>query len=217
MNVTVYAASYEACPTNRKYRTEHRLGLSLLAHGLNDLYQLSFDEDSLSDKIQTNACGKPYLPGFPDIHFNISHTDQLAVCAFAPCEIGVDVELITDYPAVVIKKVFTDEEIRQLDALRDDETAGRILFYKFWTLKESFLKEKGKGFSMSPKSFSFRIDGDGTEIHCSTPDVYFAQDIIATDMSSALSQAENHYIISVCAAQPILKIDIQKIVFISRD
>lgn len=40
------------------------------------------------DNDRTDAHGKPYLPGHPQICFNISHSGEYAACAFASIPIG---------------------------------------------------------------------------------------------------------------------------------
>ena len=42
--------------------------------------------------IERNAHGKPYLPGHPQICFNISHSGEYAACAFASIPIGMDLQ-----------------------------------------------------------------------------------------------------------------------------
>ena len=36
--------------------------------------------------------GKPYFPSHPHVHFSVSHTGRLWVCAFADAEVGCDVQ-----------------------------------------------------------------------------------------------------------------------------
>ena len=49
----------------------------------------------LSDpEIAVDPGGKPSLCDFPDIHFSISHTDGLVMCAVANHSVGCDVERI---------------------------------------------------------------------------------------------------------------------------
>lgn len=96
-----------------------------------------------------NAWGKPLLPDGP--HFNLSHSGDrvLLVVADAPC--GCDIERRRpDRP-------FRDIARRHFhpDAFADFLRLGASpeLFYRFWTLGESYMKGVGKGFALPPCSF----------------------------------------------------------------
>ena len=78
--------------TGQKHRTEHEAGTELLAVGLRELYGMELNRDRLS----YGQHGKPYLRNHPEIHFNISHCEGLAVCVFSDTETGVDVERIRE-------------------------------------------------------------------------------------------------------------------------
>jgi 4'-phosphopantetheinyl transferase len=76
--------------------------------------------------------GKPYLPDWPGVHFNISHSGALFVCAISEAaEIGVDVERIREVP----EKEHIAERYG-LDANR---------FFETWTEREAYLKALGLG------------------------------------------------------------------------
>lgn len=36
--------------------------------------------------------GKPYLPDYSDVHFNISHSEKYVVCAVSDKPVGVDIQ-----------------------------------------------------------------------------------------------------------------------------
>ena len=78
--------------TGQKHRTEHKAGTELLAVGLRELYGMELNRAGLS----YGQHGKPYLRNHPEIHFNISHCEGLAVCVFSDTETGVDVERIRE-------------------------------------------------------------------------------------------------------------------------
>jgi 4'-phosphopantetheinyl transferase len=54
--------------------------------------------------IACNEFGKTFLQGYPDFHFNISHSGNWAVCVISAKEVGVDIEKIKpidfDIPSV---------------------------------------------------------------------------------------------------------------------
>ena len=125
------------------------LGAGLLAahvlkeHGAED-FALSYNEH-----------GKPYLTHHPDIHFNLSHSGRLAVCAVSDAPVGVDVERERKYSASVARRFFTPEEY---DFVEKSDDRGNA-FLQIWTRKESYLKMRGCGLSLSPETFSV-LPGD---------------------------------------------------------
>ena len=141
---------------------EHLLGRQLLLRGLNDLLSsLSSDSQVYSSApavlpaIALTATGKPYLPDFPNVHFNITHCDGLVACAFDHHEIGLDAELPGYFPEVLIGRALSDEEKHCLITAGSDECLRQECFYRFWTLKEAYVKKSGIGVDTDLKAFSF--------------------------------------------------------------
>ena len=90
--------------------------------------------------------GKPYFPSHPDVHFSVSHTGTLWICAFADREIGCDVQehRENDDPARLFrlaKRWFSDGERRYLDQYEYKPTE----FYRIWARKEAYVKFTGDG------------------------------------------------------------------------
>lgn len=94
--------------------------------------------------------GKPVLAARPDIHFNLSHSGTLAVCAVSDSPVGVDVEEPDERAFEIADRCFRPEELAWLN---DAPDYGRA-FLRLWTRKESFLKRSGDGLSVSLLSFS---------------------------------------------------------------
>lgn len=85
--------------------------------------------------------GKPYLPGYPNISFNISHCKKAAFCGFSKYSIGVDVQDYVSDIGLLLRLVCTLEEQQRLNK----SEAPERLFTWFWCLKEAYLKQKGTG------------------------------------------------------------------------
>lgn len=102
-----------------------------------------FDNNEISYEHQ--EFGKPYLPGFPAIHFNISHSGDWVVGVVSPHPVGIDIERITEVKENFAALALTTEEHTKLQTL--DETERNLLFFELWTLKESYVKAIGKGLS----------------------------------------------------------------------
>jgi 4'-phosphopantetheinyl transferase len=108
----------------------------------------------------TGEFGKPALEADcagSELHFNISHTRGFVACAIARDEVGVDVEAsdrMTDFD--IGDRFFAPEEA-QLVRSAPSETRASI-FFRFWTLKEAFIKATGEGLTRPLDSFSFAFD-----------------------------------------------------------
>ena len=114
-------------------------------------------------RFQQNAFGKPELVGagaLADLRFNMSHTHGLAFCAVTRSgDIGADVEYHTENQALleIADHYFSPSEVDDLLALPDGER--RAAFFRYWTLKESYIKSRGEGLSLPLDSFSFLLNG----------------------------------------------------------
>ncbi len=78
-------------PEGEKKELERELsqcGWELFRMGMQEQYGL----DGEKITIERNVHGKPYLPGHPQICFNISHSGEYAACAFASIPIGMDLQ-----------------------------------------------------------------------------------------------------------------------------
>lgn len=106
--------------------------------------------------------GKPFLPGEAGaggLRFNLSHSNELAVCALARGrEVGVDVEFIREDFAGpdVARRFFSAPEVAALCALPagDARTRG---FFNCWTRKEAYIKARGEGLSHPLGCFSVSL------------------------------------------------------------
>lgn len=92
---------------------------------------------------------KPYLRGYPNFYFNISHTRTAIVVALSDQEIGVDVEKIKHADLGITNRFFTELEQKYFLDSADKHKA----FYEIWTKKEAYIKCAGKGLNMSLISF----------------------------------------------------------------
>jgi 4'-phosphopantetheinyl transferase len=104
--------------------------------------------------------GKPFSLDDPGLHFNLSNSGKLAVIAFSrDSELGIDIEQIRTLPDLdeMIETNFTSNEIRFINA-RPEERLQR--FFRFWTVKESYLKAIGEGMRLEPKNIEFSIDNE---------------------------------------------------------
>ena len=85
-------------------------------------------------KIYSSEKGKPYIDG---VFFNISHSADMAVCAFGTSEIGVDIEKIKPISDRLMEKFALPSERAKISA------AKQII--RLWTRKEALAKCIGTG------------------------------------------------------------------------
>lgn len=109
--------------------------------------------------INKTQYGKPYIKGYTDFHYNVSHSGEWVVCAVHNNEIGIDIEQHKPIDLSIAKRFFCEEEYKELVILQNQSRINH--FYKLWTLKESLFKAIGKGLSIPLNSCRFMItEGD---------------------------------------------------------
>ena len=103
--------------------------------------------------LTTCANGKPCFEGNP-LFFNISHSGERVVCAVGSCNVGCDTELIRERKHDIAERFFTEAECRLIEG----DPEPKEMFYRLWTLKESFMKCTGLGLKLPLDEFEIRID-----------------------------------------------------------
>lgn len=179
--ISVIYTKYTLFEGEHRYHKEHNLGRRLLRYGLEKYYGLVFTKEELEDQIDINEYGKPFLPGYPKIHFNVSHCEGWVVCAFSEGKIGVDVERIQNFPGAMVKKILTKQERQILSRYEKNAEDYQRTFYRFWTLKESYLKWKGEGFHMDPLCVEFTLNKITSFPCCSDKKSTLSEKMLDTD------------------------------------
>jgi len=107
---------------------------------------------------KSSKYGKPYLEGFENLFFNISHSGNYVICSLDYNPVGIDIEKIASINVEdIVKSSFTFKEQNYiLKEYKLEERTKR--FYEIWTLKESFIKCVGKGLYMPLDSFSIYVN-----------------------------------------------------------
>lgn len=93
---------------------------------------------------------------------NVSHSGKYAICIASDHPVGCDVEWVN--PEVNLKiadRFFAEAEAEDIKAAPNGEQIDR--FFRYWTLKESFVKCLGLGFQIMPNTFSVAL-GDAITI-----------------------------------------------------
>ena len=94
--------------------------------------------------------GKPYFPGHEGLHFNLSHSGDLALCALDSAPVGVDVQIVREWRPGLPARVCSGAELDWLEGQPDLWSAFTLL----WTLKEARVKCTGQGLRRPPREIS---------------------------------------------------------------
>lgn len=117
--------------------------------------------------------GKPYLIDFPERQFSMTHCEGLAACLVASSPCGLDAEAIRPFRTRVLCRAFTEREQRQILQSQNPEE----LFFRLWTLKESFVKATGDGLSYRLDRVPVLLAPDGS-VKSLAPEWRFSQTIL---------------------------------------
>lgn len=146
--------------------------------------------------------GKPSLPECFGWHFNISHSGEYILAAISSNLVGIDVEKKRNTNLSVAKRFFHTKEYDFL--ISQSEEDQQDLFFRMWTLKESFVKAMGWGIANSLNLFSVIPENDSLHFECMNynKETYFQQLNIDCD-----------YYAAVCSIEDPEISDLQKFVF----
>ena len=111
------------------------------------------------------GAGKPVVAG-GDLHFNVTHTDGLALIAMARQPVGIDVERVREIadPEGLVRRFFSPHEREAFLALPDAlRPAG---FFRGWTCKEALIKASGLSVAY--------LDGFDVDLHPDRPPALLA-------------------------------------------
>lgn len=109
-----------------------------------------------------------------DTVFNLSHSGHMVMCAFSNVpnvKVGCDLEKKGRFREGIAKRFFCETEYRHIMEDPSGE-ARRELFYRYWVLKESFMKATRAGMALDMKSYEIGWEGDDTPRLIRKPEVY---------------------------------------------
>jgi 4'-phosphopantetheinyl transferase len=119
-----------------------------------------------------DAYGKPAIAepnGFKSLRFNLTHTDDLTICAVTRAgEVGVDAEE-TSWPvdvSLVARHFFSRRAQKRLASLAPHECLAR--FYEQWVLKEAYAKAIGKGLAYTSERLTVEQGRSGEPLAIGT-------------------------------------------------
>lgn len=112
-------------------------------------------------RIGADSSGKPFLPDDPDLNFNLSHSNGVALCVTARgVRVGCDIEWRNPALACarVAERLFAPDENAALSALPAAHWVQG--FFNCWTRKEAYVKALGVGLPYPLDAFSVTVAPD---------------------------------------------------------
>ena len=180
-------------PEERQQRIHHMkqensrkqsMGVGLLLQKVLALYHM---QDS---QVFVGEHGKPMIDG---LEFSLSHSGNLVLCAVSDEPVGCDVEEIRKAPKGVAERCFSESEQAYLSCFSGEEYDK--VFFKLWTMKESYVKMTGEGLGVTLGEYEVAID---RRVHEGSAQVLRNEEIQGCHMDSVELQG---HIISICAEE----------------
>ena len=193
----IFAEWYEKMPAWRRRRIDSMkhesgkalsLGVGVLLHKA--LTEMGVEEP---DEVCMNEFEKPFYKEYPEIHFSLSHSGVMAMCVISDRPVGCDVEKIRERDLDIAKRFFTSEEYDLIKSQKTDELQTKM-FFRIWTLKESFVKCIGTGLSTLLNEFSIIPDWHGK--------ITLNQTISNSEYNFVELNLDDGYKYSVCVKYP---------------
>lgn len=164
-NPALYAKAYAAAsPQRREKADKYKHGSDkYLALGAEILLRYGLSQAGLSELpllFELGEHGKPYIKD-SDTFFSISHSGDWAVCAVSDSEVGCDIEKIRPVDLKLARR-FSPEEFSAI--MSADEENRLELFFRYWTLKESYMKATGLGLKLPLNEFQIVMEKEASVI-----------------------------------------------------
>ena len=135
------------------YRFDKDKKLSCGAYLL--LKKLLAEKNITNPIFKTEKYGKVYISNHENIHFNLSHSGKIVLCAISDMEVGADVEYIDrEIDLNIAKHYFYNREYENIMNAKNRPEE----FFKYWVLKESYMKYTGLGMNLKLNSFEIIIE-----------------------------------------------------------
>lgn len=129
-----------------------------------------FDKNADVENIMEQKGGKPYLVNAPHIHFSISHSGNMAMCAVSLNPVGADIQHICNFNEEICRRYFTSGECNYVMSA-DSASEKTARFFGIWTCKEAYSKMTGRGLF---DFLNFEVAGREDKYNiANSDDVYF--------------------------------------------
>lgn len=111
-----------------------------------------------------------------DTLYNLSHSGNYVLCIVSDrieedLEAGCDVEEMGQLHLNLARRFFTNNEYETIVSL-ETEKLQTEMFFRFWVLKESFMKATRQGMKLDSRSFEIAFDDKGCPILVHQPQIF---------------------------------------------
>lgn len=108
--------------------------------------------------------------------YNLSHSGNYALCAVSDdndesIKVGCDIEMLGEIQLNVAKRFFTVAEYENIISYQNPELQNQ-LFFRYWVLKESFMKATRQGMKLDTRSFQIAFDSRDVPFLCKQPEEF---------------------------------------------
>ena len=152
--------------------------------------------DPVDVQIDYGPLGKPYLAANPPgLEFNISHTDDLVLCAVSTgISVGIDIEVERSKKESdkYVARYFPDNDKNWYMQIPAAER--KRVFLQWWTLEEAYQKARGDGLTTAMKNISIQsVTKSGPVALKDGKDVWYLQKLLF----------DPHYLSALAAKGPV--------------
>lgn len=159
---------YSAYSNGANFNTleEQRIkSMELLSYGLDAEFHIK----EKNVYLDYSPLGKPSFRDYKEIHMSIAHCSHGVTVILSRESVGIDIEQIKQYNIYAAKKILDENERKRVEASADPSKE----FFRYWTLKESYIKAIGMGLSYPMKSIHIILEEEG-QVSSSQKDAIFS-------------------------------------------
>lgn len=108
-------------------------------------------------EVGRRAGGKPFFPEHEELHFNLSHSGDLVLCALDREPVGADIQIVKQWRPALPGRVCSPAELEWLEKQPELWPAFTLL----WALKEARAKESGRGLTRPIRDIRVPLPEEG--------------------------------------------------------
>lgn len=162
LNQEIYDKYYAAVPDFRQKKADRIRNVLDKAQSIGawTLLSMAREENGLSEEAV----------------YNLSHSGKYVLCTVdtssqREVKAGCDIEVMKKIRLKVAKRFFCEDEYEHIRQT-ENEQEQMELFYRYWVLKESFMKAVRRGMGLEMKAFEINFSDDGKPVLIKQPDEY---------------------------------------------
>lgn len=147
---------YSAYSRGANFKTleeQRKACLELISYGLDAEFQIR----ETNPGIDHSALGKPSLRNHKDIHISLAHCIHGVTAVLSRERVGIDIEKVRPYSVHAARRILNEVELGRVGASADPARE----FFRYWTLKESYIKAIGEGLSYRMRTLQLTLEDGG--------------------------------------------------------